>query len=244
MVKNIYICVAKAKISSPNGSFWIILLGTNRLEEDFGEVRTIIGSDANPDIASLTTQLSHAVECRNIFAKHPEWDRSPRRLTLRAINDGNGDILSKVDHIKPASWQGDVTLSRVVLATAWNAGRKLAASGLESVKSQDLERCFLGMEKSGYDMLYPFGKDNGLDDDELMADELGDIPAESVTSPSAPTLRPEDLNDVQLGEGDGPSLSLEEHAEVEIAKEGKYSPLVDIGDNKMLPKARVLRELE
>jgi len=248
MVKNTYFCVAKAKISAPNGSFWIILLGTNRLEEDFGDVRTIVGSDANPDMSSLTTRLSHAVECRNIFSKHPEWDRSARRLRLRGIEDGNGDVLSKVDHIKPASWQGNVTLSSVVLATSWNSGRQLAASVLESIPTQVFRECFLEMEKKGYDMLYPFGNGDKLNDDETMEDELGDIPAGTSGSPkhSDPvlTMRSADTDALQLGEGDGPSLSFEDHAEIEIAKEGKHSPLVDVGDGKMIPKARVLRELE
>jgi hypothetical protein len=35
MVKNILFCFAKAKINDPDGEFWVILLGTDRLEELF-----------------------------------------------------------------------------------------------------------------------------------------------------------------------------------------------------------------
>jgi hypothetical protein len=36
MIKNAYFCVAKAKVDDPTGKFWLILLGTDRLEELFG----------------------------------------------------------------------------------------------------------------------------------------------------------------------------------------------------------------
>ena len=54
LVKNAFFGVAKAKISTPDGDFYIILLGTDRLESTFGVVRSIIGNDANADILTLT----------------------------------------------------------------------------------------------------------------------------------------------------------------------------------------------
>jgi hypothetical protein len=53
MIKNVYFCVAKAKVNNPLGSFWIILLGTDQLEELFGILRTIVGNDVNLDILQL-----------------------------------------------------------------------------------------------------------------------------------------------------------------------------------------------
>jgi hypothetical protein len=41
MIKNVYFCVAKMQIDDPDGSFWIILLGSDPLEVLFGKVRTI-----------------------------------------------------------------------------------------------------------------------------------------------------------------------------------------------------------
>ena len=37
MIKNVLFCVVKAKIDDSDGEFWIILLGTDRLEELFGQ---------------------------------------------------------------------------------------------------------------------------------------------------------------------------------------------------------------
>lgn len=53
MIKNVYFCVAKAKVDNPSGSFWIILLGTDRLEELFGILRTMVGNNVNLNILQL-----------------------------------------------------------------------------------------------------------------------------------------------------------------------------------------------
>jgi hypothetical protein len=54
MIKNIYFCVAKTQVDNPNGQFWIILLGTDRLEKIFGMVHTMIGNDSHADQLQLT----------------------------------------------------------------------------------------------------------------------------------------------------------------------------------------------
>ena len=87
----------------------------DRLEDNFGLVCSMIGNDTNANIFLLATCVSHVVEVRNIFSKHLKW---ARHLKLHAIEDGNGDILAKVDHINPASWKGDVQLSNFTPITA------------------------------------------------------------------------------------------------------------------------------
>jgi hypothetical protein len=77
MIKNVIFCVAKAKVEDPEGEFWIILLGTDRLEELFGILRTMVGNDANLDILQLVSRLSGTTEVANILAKYPQWDCSP-----------------------------------------------------------------------------------------------------------------------------------------------------------------------
>ena len=49
-----------------------------------------------------------------------------------------------------------------------------------------------------------------------------------------------------MAKGNDPVLDLEDHASIETScdGQGKFSPLVDIGNEKLVPKARVLRELE
>jgi hypothetical protein len=61
MIKNVFFCVAMAKVDNPEGSFWIILLGTDCLEEIFGDLRTMVGNDANLDIFQLSWRLSGTV---------------------------------------------------------------------------------------------------------------------------------------------------------------------------------------
>lgn len=203
LVKNAYFCVAKAKINTPTGKFWIILLGTDRLESTFGLVRSMVGNDSNVDALQISTRLSHAVECLNIFEKHPEWDRGARRLKLPAIEDANGDILAKVDHINPSSWKGDVSLSNVSLVTSWNAGRNLVeAEHLDLGIAHQLGE----LEKKGYDMTFPFGQQD-VDEDEEENDE--------------PELREvnEDYDAIlepNFGESNGPLLDLEDQVRLKI----------------------------
>jgi hypothetical protein len=65
MIKNIIFCVAKAKIDDPDGEFFIILLGTDRLKELFGILRTMVGNDANLDILHLISRLAGTTEVSN-----------------------------------------------------------------------------------------------------------------------------------------------------------------------------------
>ena len=74
MIKNILFCLAKAKVNNPNRKFWVILCGTDQLEELFGILRTMVGNDANLDILQLVSRLSGTTEVANILAKYPQWD--------------------------------------------------------------------------------------------------------------------------------------------------------------------------
>ncbi|KAJ7692514.1 hypothetical protein B0H16DRAFT_1850850 [Mycena metata] len=62
MIKNAYFCVAKAKIDDPDGKFWLILLGTDRLEELFGILRTMIGNDRNLDVLQLVERITGSTD--------------------------------------------------------------------------------------------------------------------------------------------------------------------------------------
>ncbi|TFK20864.1 hypothetical protein FA15DRAFT_707712 [Coprinopsis marcescibilis] len=52
-IKNVYICIAKFMIDHLNSTFYIILLGTDRLEILFGNICTIVGNNANTDMLQL-----------------------------------------------------------------------------------------------------------------------------------------------------------------------------------------------
>jgi hypothetical protein len=58
MVKNIFFCVAKAKIDHPCGPFFILLLGTDHLESLFGILCTMVGNDTNLDILQLALRVT------------------------------------------------------------------------------------------------------------------------------------------------------------------------------------------
>ncbi len=154
MVKNVFFCVAKAKVDDPEGKFYIVLLGTDRLEELFGILRTMIGNDANLDIYQLASRLTGTTQVSNILAKYPHWDRSPRRLKLPAITRTSQVLPDTVDHIKPASWKGDVYVKNVTLLTAWRRGRRLVEEECEFSLPilQALE------QKAGHNILAPRGK--------------------------------------------------------------------------------------
>lgn len=241
LVKNAYFCVAKTKVSSPDSNFYLILLGTDRLESTFGLVRSMVGTDKNADILQLSTRLSHAVECLNIFEKHPESDRGPKRLKLAAVTDGNGDVTAKVDHINPSSWEGDVRVANVSLVTSWNLGRRIVESAFPMHKDQHKIGTLLsGLDEAGLDMAAPFGLD--LEDEEPPEDEEMDENDEEDEN----ALEREGFNLEQpvFGVGEGPLLDLEDHIAIESNREGRgiFDPFVKV-DGKMVSKPRALREL-
>jgi len=152
-IKNVLFCVAKAKVDDPDGEFWVILLGTDRLEELFGILRTMVGNDANLDIYQLVCRLAGTTEVSNILAKYPRWDRSPRRLRLPSLSRESKEIPNSTDHIKPASWKGNVKVKDVSLQTSWNRGRHLIEQECEEIKSilQELD------VSDNVNILAPFG---------------------------------------------------------------------------------------
>ncbi|KAJ7330313.1 hypothetical protein DFH08DRAFT_624666, partial [Mycena albidolilacea] len=85
MIKNTYFCVAKAKIDDPTEKFWLILLGTDCLEELFGILRTMIGNNRNFDVLQLVERITGSTKVANILAMYPHWDRPPRRLQLPTL---------------------------------------------------------------------------------------------------------------------------------------------------------------
>ncbi|KAF8056026.1 hypothetical protein FPV67DRAFT_686987 [Lyophyllum atratum] len=153
MIKNAFFCVAKAKVDDPEGSFWLILLGTDRLEELFGILRTMIGNDANLDMYQLVCRLSGTTEVSNILSKYPHWDRAPRRLKLPAITRDSQELPDKSDHIKPASWRGNVAVKNVTLITCWRRGRRMVEDEYTFAKEE-----LLYLEaNSAIDILSPTG---------------------------------------------------------------------------------------
>jgi hypothetical protein len=108
MIKNVYFCVAKTKVDNPTTNFYLILLGTDRLETFFGLIRTAVSTDANVDMLQLGSRASGLTEVAAILAEHPEWDYSTRRMWLPVFSKDTREFTSKADHINPRDWRGNV----------------------------------------------------------------------------------------------------------------------------------------
>jgi hypothetical protein len=192
MIKNVYFCVAKAKVDNPTGKFYIILLGTDRLEKHFGLVRTSVGTDCNVDMVQLGSRSSGLTEVAVILALHPEWDRGPRRLKLPIITKDTGDITSKVDHISPASWRGNVGVASVNLQTCWLLGRQKAISLIPEAAA--VFKCH--DSTPGIDILSPLGvllvNQRDLDDEYDCSELCADYPAVD-SEPTEPNVQPATL---------------------------------------------------
>jgi len=127
MVKNTFFCIAKAKVDHPNDPFFLVLLGTDRLESLFGILCTMVGNDANLDILQLSLRVTSTTEVSSILAKHPEWDKGLRRLRLPTVSRSFDDLTNSVDHIGPRAYLCPEKLypSSLTLATPWKHGQHL-----------------------------------------------------------------------------------------------------------------------
>lgn len=104
IIKNVYFCVAKAKADHSHDLFFIILLGTDRLETLFGILHTMVGNDTNLDILQLSLHATGTTEITNILALHPEWDKAPRQLHLPRLSKDMEPVAESADHTNPGAW--------------------------------------------------------------------------------------------------------------------------------------------
>ncbi|KAI0259910.1 hypothetical protein BC834DRAFT_926047 [Gloeopeniophorella convolvens] len=139
MIKNVFFCVAKAKVDLPEQPFYLILLGTDRLETLFGILRTMVGNDTNLDVLQLGLRVTGATDVANILAKHPEWDKAPRRLHLPTLTKD----------AQPAN----LIPKDVTLATCWKLGRHAMEDKFPAVKDQ----LHIVDSIEGASILAPFG---------------------------------------------------------------------------------------
>ncbi|KAF6757726.1 hypothetical protein DFP72DRAFT_808703 [Ephemerocybe angulata] len=126
MIKNVFFCVAKVKSDNPDGVYFIIHLGTDRIEIFFGILRTVVGNDCNLDILQISERSVGVVDIADILAKNPEWDQGPKRLQLPALSVESKPIPDSADHLSPKYLKGDYALKNVTLQTCWRRGRERA----------------------------------------------------------------------------------------------------------------------
>jgi hypothetical protein len=77
VIKNVYFCVAKAKVDDPSGKFYI-MLGADGLKLKFGILRKMVGNDRNIDMLQRGDRIRGATEVSTILAKMPSWEKPPR----------------------------------------------------------------------------------------------------------------------------------------------------------------------
>ncbi|KAK7013773.1 hypothetical protein R3P38DRAFT_2545697 [Favolaschia claudopus] len=235
MIKNVFFCVAKAKADNPDGEFFIILLGTDRLEVLFGLVRTAIGTDANCDIYQLCTRISNLTEATIILASRPQWDHSPRRLRLPMIINEAGEVSAHADHITPAAWKGDVHVRNISLLTAWVQGRQIAEELIPTAR-----RILSDAEAAGWDMFSPLGSSliHYLDEESPEDFEPDpDFVSEATDAQDNPPLATDDSHET-LPSSYHPDGDVEDALAI-AEPAGKFSPFVEI-DGKKVPKAKAL----
>ncbi|KAF8676640.1 hypothetical protein AX14_004851 [Amanita brunnescens Koide BX004] len=232
MIKNAYFCVSKAKVWTPGDKFYLVLMGTDRLEGAFSVSHTMNGTDHNCDVYQLANHLANIAECAIILAEHRKWDRGPRHLKLQAIEDENGDISGKMDHINLASWKGDVHVSNVLPITSWNLGRQQVEHKFATLNvAQALHSLEL---RQDVDMAFPFGGGFRPWEDDLEEADEGDS---SDVAPTTGQIADSSLD--ALRETISDEMDLEDHMAVQSSE--KYSPYVEL-NGKKIHKAKVLRQ--
>ncbi len=169
VVKTIFFCVAKQKELDDSQAFYLYQIGTDRLEQLFGEVRTT-NHDPNVDAKQLGERLASALAATKIFMDHPEWKRTQRRLSY---NNSEGS-----DHVNPRYFTSDLAVSSVCLATVWKSGR------IDAEDILNVHAILFNFEdtlaKPGVDFLRPNGGDHyvGIGKAEEAPEEDRSIPLE------------------------------------------------------------------
>jgi hypothetical protein len=156
MVQNVFFCVTKIRIDAPTANFFIILLGTDRLEVIFGILRSMIGNDNNVDIYQLASRLVSAAETSSILAKHPEWDRGLNHLNLPPLMHHENGIDARVDHLNQESWIGNTAVATVSPRTCWTLGWTKATEIIRILSSNYQFNDLIDI--GNIDILCPFGQ--------------------------------------------------------------------------------------
>jgi hypothetical protein len=260
MIKTAYFSVAKMKEADSDGCFWLMQLGTDALEKLFGIVRTMIGSDTNCDILQLNERLASASMVSEIFNRHPDWSKGPRRLriesSVREISE-KGVVSHKVDHINARSWIGDVHVRSVNLKSCWNRGRESATKALNAA---GIMIDFGVMVKAGLSIFSPLlsdpgyvvgiGRCQGEESDEATEVLLqgGVDDSQSINRRNQPLVNPQSLAGAEDLASDTPSATPDiDDLAIQQAEASKYQAFISIDpknpDGKKQHKSTILRIL-
>ncbi|KAI0056199.1 hypothetical protein BV25DRAFT_1814480, partial [Artomyces pyxidatus] len=113
-VKAVFVAVERQREIDDTLPFYLYQMGSDRLEEIFGEVRTQ-SHDRNCDILQLSERLSTSVDTVNVLNSYPQWNPGHRRLSYSG-SEG-------VDHVNPLYFTGDLVVGSVFTGSVWEKGR-------------------------------------------------------------------------------------------------------------------------
>jgi len=151
-VKNIYCCVTLSKHHKIYDFIWF-LNTSQRLEQLFGIVRSMEGGNLNFDSLGLQQRVGEAATISQIYARHPEWDSPPRKLTCT------------LDRKNCRSWKGDTNIKHVGVLHCWNHGLNAALACLRKsgiFTEAELSVNLIKQNEPGADILKPYRKTIGV----------------------------------------------------------------------------------
>ncbi|KAJ8087485.1 hypothetical protein PM082_006316 [Marasmius tenuissimus] len=124
MVKAAVFMVARQQDLDPSQEVFFTLLGDDVLETLFGLVQMLGGHSPNCDGKELANRMSRAMNIKNIYERHPDWEKQPKRLAMNRSRDA--------DHLRPRNWKGDVQASSCNLGDCYCQAQKRAENMLSS----------------------------------------------------------------------------------------------------------------
>jgi hypothetical protein len=124
MVKNAFFYLARQILVDSRLPVLLMLSGDDRLENLFGRVRMQGAHNCSVDLKTLMDRLAAAMDMCRIFSIHPSWDQGHRRL--------NYSRMEHCDHLKPATWKGELAAHSCNPQHAWFGGRSRAELILQS----------------------------------------------------------------------------------------------------------------
>jgi hypothetical protein len=154
IVKNIFLTVARLQVIDKELCFYLLMEGTDRLENLFCECRTQDHS-RNFDIEQLSQKLSVATLINATFERNPDLNRGHRKLNLQGAIG--------IDRINPQSWEGNTCVGKVNLQNEWDSGREKAFTTMRTFLGLNFAPDLVGIfSQPEHDILRPAGEYVGV----------------------------------------------------------------------------------
>ena len=119
-VKNIFFSVARFQTEKPDKAVFLFMLGDDRLEQNFANIRTQ-SHDRNVDCSQLGDRIMSAMDVAEIQSRRPDWKARSKRLDMKECDD----------HTNPESWmhasptpRANTSTRNIHIPSSWSAGRR------------------------------------------------------------------------------------------------------------------------